>query len=152
MRRRRRRLGLRLSRTTLRPPEPCTTRRLRGTSSSCRLDSLPVGTGVLAGAVCWYSIVYTPPEELGRNLAEPARVLKPGGYLLLAFQAGSDEPVHVTDAHGTTLSLTSYRHSLGDVTRELGHTGFAMYATALREPELEHERTPQSFVIARKPS
>ena len=32
-------------------------------------------------------------------------------------------PVHRNGAHGTKLSLTTYRHSLDDVTRCLGHAG-----------------------------
>ena len=58
-----------------------------------QLDALPFETGVLAGAVCWYSIIYTPPDRLAEAFGELARVLMPGGYLLLAFQA-EGEPVH----------------------------------------------------------
>ncbi len=72
-----------------------------------QLDDLPIDEGSLAGVVCWYSIIYTPPECLGDAFAELGRVLSPGGYLLVAFQAGSGEPVHRTDAHGTGFSLTS---------------------------------------------
>ena len=114
-----------------------------------QLDDLPIPEASLAGVVCWYSIIYTPPKYLGDALAELARVLKPGGYLLLAFQAGSGEPVFRTDAHGTALSLTSFRHSLSDVTGRLEDAGLAVRATALREPEFDHEMTPQAFVIAR---
>ncbi len=52
-----------------------------------QFDGLPIGTGVLAGAVCWYSIIYTPLDRLGEAFGELARILMPGGYLLLAFQA-----------------------------------------------------------------
>ena len=113
------------------------------------LDDLPIGEGSLAGVVCWYSIIYTPPERLGDAFTELERVLMPRGYLLVAFQAGSGEPVHRTDAHGTGLSLTSFRHSLGDVTSRLECAGLEVRATALREPEFDHETTPQAFVIAR---
>ena len=54
-----------------------------------RLDDLPIPEASLAGVVCWYSIIHTPPAYLGDALTELARVLRPGGYLLLAFQAGS---------------------------------------------------------------
>jgi ubiquinone/menaquinone biosynthesis C-methylase UbiE len=56
-----------------------------------RLDDLPIADGSLAGVVCWYSIIYTPPECLGDSFTELERVLTPGGYLLVAFQAGSGE-------------------------------------------------------------
>ena len=115
-----------------------------------QLDALPFETGALAGAVCWYSIIYTPSERLPAAFAELARVLMPGGYLLLAFQA-EDEPLHRADAHGTHLPLTSYRHSTGEVAGCLEDTGFNIYATVLRAPELEDETTSQGFVIARSP-
>jgi SAM-dependent methyltransferase len=112
-----------------------------------QLDALPIETGVLTGAVGWYSIIYTPPDRLDQTFDELARVLIPGGHLLLAFQA-DDEPVHRDDAFGTGLPLTSYRHSVQEVAACLEGTGFKTYATAIRAPELEHESTSQAFVIA----
>jgi hypothetical protein len=114
-----------------------------------RLDALPLGHRSLAGVVCWYSIIYTPPDQLGDAFAEIKRVLHPGGYVLLAFQAGAREPIHRADAHGTGLPLTSFRHEPADVAMRLHLAGLEVRATALREPELEHETTPQGFVIAR---
>ena len=115
-----------------------------------QLDALPIESGVLAGAVCWYSIIYTPPDRLAEAFGELARVLMPGGYLLLGFQA-EGEPVHRADAHGTRLPLTSYRHSVQEVAACLEDAGFKIYATILRAPELEHETTSQGFVIASSP-
>jgi ubiquinone/menaquinone biosynthesis C-methylase UbiE len=43
-----------------------------------RLDDLPIDEGSLAGVVCWYSIIYTPPECLGDAFTELDRVLSPG--------------------------------------------------------------------------
>jgi ubiquinone/menaquinone biosynthesis C-methylase UbiE len=114
-----------------------------------QLDDLPVPDASLAGVVCWYSIIYTPPEYLGGAFAELARILRPGGYLLLAFQAGSGEPVLRTEALGTAVSLTSYRHSLSAVASRLEDYGLSVRATALREPEFDHETTSQAFMIAR---
>jgi ubiquinone/menaquinone biosynthesis C-methylase UbiE len=115
-----------------------------------RLDALPVERGGLAGAVCWYSIIYTPPGRLGEAFDELARVLIPGGHLLLAFQA-EGEPVHRDHAFGTHLPLTSYRHSVQAVADSLEGAGFKISTTALRAPELEHETTDQGFVIATRP-
>ena len=115
------------------------------------LAGLPIQDASLAGVVCWYSIIYTPPEHLGAAFTELGRVLGSGGYLLLAFQAGTGEPILRTDAHETALPLTSFRHRPGEVNRRLDYAGFAVRATTLREPEFAHEETPQAFVIARRP-
>ena len=115
-----------------------------------QLNALPIETRCLAGAVCWYSIIYTPPDRLAEAFGELARVLIPGGYLLLAFQA-EGEPVYRAEAQGTHLALTSYRHSMQEVAGCLEHTSFQIYTTVLRAPELEHETTSQGFVIARSP-
>ncbi len=115
-----------------------------------QLDALPFETGVLAGAVCWYSIIYTPAGRLDEAFGELARVLIPGGRLLLAFQA-EGEPVHREDAFGTHLPLTSYRHRVQAVAGSLESAGFTIHTTALRAPELEHETTDQGFVIATRP-
>jgi ubiquinone/menaquinone biosynthesis C-methylase UbiE len=112
-----------------------------------QLDALPFETGVLAGAVCWYSIIHTPPDRLVEAFHELSRVLIPGGYLLLAFQA-EDEPLHRADAYDTKLPLTSYRHSVQQVAAQLVDVGFKTYATLLRAPELDSETTFQGFVIA----
>ena len=115
-----------------------------------QLDALPIDTGVLAGAVCWYSIIYTPPDRLAEAFGELMRVLIPGGYLLLAFQA-EGEPVHRADAQGTHLPLTSYGHSVQEVASCLEDTGFKVYTTVLRAPELQNEATCQGFVIGSSP-
>src|ERR1700735_5498944 len=39
-----------------------------------QLNALPIETGVLAGAVCWYSIIYTPPDRLAEAFGELTRV------------------------------------------------------------------------------
>jgi SAM-dependent methyltransferase len=115
-----------------------------------RLNALPIETGELAGAVCWYSIIYTPPEHLGDAFAELARVVVPGGHVLLAFQAGNGEALRRDRAHGTEISLTLYRHDVHEVSRHLEEAGLTVTSTTRREPALDHETDPQAFVFARR--
>ncbi len=117
-----------------------------------RLDQLPFPDGSLAGAVCWYSIIHAPPVRLDEIFTELLRTLRPGGLLLLAFQAGQGEALHQPDAHGTGQPLTTFRHALDDVTRRLEAAAFTVQATAQRQPELAHESTTQAFVIAAETS
>jgi SAM-dependent methyltransferase len=115
-----------------------------------QLDALPIESRELAGVVCWYSIIYTPQYQLVEAFEELARVLIPGGHLLLAFQA-EGEPLHRGDAFGSGLPLTSYRHSVSDVVGRLEESGFRISTTVIRAPELEHETTSQGFVVASGP-
>jgi SAM-dependent methyltransferase len=116
-----------------------------------RLTALPVADGALAGAVCWYSIIHTPPEHVGAVGGELFRALADGGHLLLAFQAGSGERIHRSDVLGRPVSLTNFRHDPGHVTQCLADAGLHVTATAVREPDGVHESTPQAFIFARRP-
>lgn len=52
------------------------------------LADLPFPDGRFAGVVLWYSTIHTAPAGHGALLAEAARVLRPGGSLVVAFQSG----------------------------------------------------------------
>jgi len=115
-----------------------------------QLTALPLPEGSLGGAVCWYSIIHTPPEHLDEVFVELRRVLSADGHLLVAFQAGDGDCAHRGDAYGTGISLTSYRHLPDDVARSLVAAGLQVRARAVREPELDHESSPQAFILARR--
>lgn len=112
------------------------------------LTALPFRDKSLVGVVCWYSIIHTPPEHLAKVFSELERVLACHGHLLVAFQAGDGEGVYRTDAYGTGIALTNYRHSVDGVAHSLVAAGLQVHARAVREPELEHESSPQAFVLA----
>lgn len=57
------------------------------------LRALPFEDGSLAGAVCWFSLIYLAPGARVPAFTELARVVKPGGYLVTAFKHG-DGTVH----------------------------------------------------------
>ncbi|GIH70020.1 class I SAM-dependent methyltransferase [Sphaerimonospora thailandensis] len=66
------------------------------------MDALDLADGELAGIVCWYSIIHTPPEELASYFAEFRRVLAPGGHLLLGFFESEGGEVAAFDHRVTT--------------------------------------------------
>jgi SAM-dependent methyltransferase len=114
---------------------------------------LDLADGELGGIVAWYSIIHVPDAELPSVLAGFHRVLAPGGYLLLAFQVGS-EPLHLSDAGGHEVSLDFHRRRPDAVVDLLHGAGFRMKARLEREPDQDGpfpERTPQAFLLARKP-
>ncbi len=115
-----------------------------------QISELPLVDQCLAGAVCWYSIIYTPPEHLDRTFNELSRVVVPGGPVLLAFQAGPAEPIQRSDAFGSGHPLTSYRHDPDVVAVKLEAAAFSVHATTLRSPGRDHEATSQAFVLAHR--
>ncbi len=103
----------------------------------------------LDGLVAWYSIIHTPPERLPEVFAEFARVLKPGGYLLLAFQAGDDHRHHIEHAYNHDVSLDAYRLSPDRIGELLSAAGFEETARLVRRPE-GVEKTPQAYLLSQR--
>ena len=112
------------------------------------ITDLSIESASLAGAVAWYSIIHTPPERLPIVFAEFARVLAPGGRLLLAFQVG-EERRHLDQAYGHTISLDAWRLSPSLVARLLAQVGLSVDARLIREPDAQ-EKVPQAFIVARR--
>lgn len=86
-------------------------------------------------------------------LAEFHRVLTPGGYLQLAFQVG-DDLLHLDEARGHEVSLDFHRRRAEQVADLLTQAGFDVRAQLVRARDKEGafpEKTPQAFVLARKP-
>lgn len=111
------------------------------------MQALPIGAGALAGALCWYSLIHTPPEGLGEVAGELARVVRAGGHLLAAFQAGGGQEVGRSSAYGHPVALTSVRHDPTHVRDVLAGAGFEVGTPSLR-PARGHERSPQAFITA----
>ena len=117
-----------------------------------RLTEVPMADGGLGAAVCWYSIIHTPPSQLGPVFAELVRVLAPDAPVLIAFQAGDGEVVHRSEVYGRAVSLSSYRHAPDDIVARLTEAGLLVSARAIREAELPHESSAQAFLFARSPA
>jgi SAM-dependent methyltransferase len=100
-------------------------------------------------AVCaWYSIIHVPDDSLPQVFSEFARVLRPGGRLLLAFQVG-EEPRELDQAFGERVGLTFYRRRPQRVAELLNQAGLKPYAQMVREPDDDGlESTPQAYLIA----
>jgi ubiquinone/menaquinone biosynthesis C-methylase UbiE len=112
------------------------------------MTALDLPDRALAGAVAWYSVIHTPTDQVPAMLAELARVLRPGGRLLLAFQVG-DEPSHLRRAYGHEVSLVVHRRTPELVTRLLAEAGLPVHIRTVREPE-GWEKSPQAYLLARK--
>jgi SAM-dependent methyltransferase len=110
------------------------------------LLALPVGDGALAGAVAWYSVIHTPPERLPAVVGELARVVRPGGWLVLAFQEGDGECRKIA-GYGHDVDLEAWRHSPSYVEALLAEAGAPVQVRVVREPQ-GVERTRQAYLLA----
>ncbi|MEU8816456.1 class I SAM-dependent methyltransferase [Actinoplanes sp. NPDC048796] len=103
----------------------------------------------LNGVVAWYSLVHTPPDLLPKAFTEFARVLEPGGRLVIAFKSGDAK---------RTLS-TGYGHDIDVDVYEYPPDRFAALATAAGLTETMRlvraaepsERQPQAYSMFLKP-
>lgn len=114
------------------------------------LTALDLADDSLAGALAWYSLIHQPTDELPATLAELARVLRPGGHLVVAFQVG-DEPVHLREAYGHPVSLVVHRRTPDAVVALLAEAGLVVHTRVVREPE-QWEKSPQAYLLARTPA
>ncbi|KHK95799.1 hypothetical protein LK09_17310 [Microbacterium mangrovi] len=111
------------------------------------LAALPCASASFDGVLVWYSTIHTPDEGMPAVFAELHRVVRPGGPVLLGFQAGRGERL-IERAYGHDLDLIAYLHDVGAVAAGLGAAGFTVHTQLERGPRREFERHPQGSVLA----
>jgi len=114
------------------------------------LAALPFPDHHFHGVLAWYSIIHTAPHALPDLFRELRRVLRPGGLLLLGYQAGVGERIR-TGAYGHDIELHAYLHSTPYVEAALRSVDMLVDIKLDRAPRRQ-ERLPQGFVLARRPS
>lgn len=116
------------------------------------MSALDVADASVAGVVAWYSVIHVPASQRPGVIGEFHRVLRPGGYALLAFQVG-DDTLHLDEAFGHEVSLDFHRLEPDAVVALLDDAGFDLTARLVRAPDSTTVATkiPQGFLIARKP-
>lgn len=108
------------------------------------MHALPLRDGVLAGAVSWYSVIHAAPDDLPSYFAEFARVVRPGGHLLLAFFEAVGEPV---TRYGHTVT-PAYRWPADALSALAAGAGFAEVGRMSREPR-DGERFRRGHLLLR---
>jgi SAM-dependent methyltransferase len=111
-----------------------------------------VADASLAGIAAFYAIVHLPREVLAKVFREMARVLKPGGLLLLAFHIG-DETLHRDEWLDRPVSLDFRFFSPQAIGRDLEAAGLMIEEVIEREPyapEVEHQ-SRRAYIFALKP-
>jgi SAM-dependent methyltransferase len=112
------------------------------------MTGLDFDDGHFQGICAWYSVIHIPDELLPHVFSEFRRVLRSGGWLLVAFQVG-EQPREFKQAFGEEVSLTFYRRQPDAVALLLDEAGLEPYAGLVREPDDDNfESTPQAYLIA----
>lgn len=111
------------------------------------LRALPFEDASLSGAVCWYSLIFLPPEERAAAFAELARVVRPGGYLAAAYKVGDGS----THRGGISLGVAFdvYWLDPAQMQRFAEEAGFEVVFRAERPAEPD-EYQPQGYLVARR--
>jgi len=114
------------------------------------MTKLDFDDGHFDGVCAWYSVIHIPDESLPEVFSEFFRVLRPGGFALVAFQVG-DQPRTFKEMFGEQVALTFYRRQPDTVALLLDEAGLEPYAGLVREPNDDgFESTPHAYLIARR--
>ena len=93
---------------------------------------IPAADASLGGILAWYSLIHTPPAEVPAVLAEFARVLRPGGSLLLGYFDGTAREAF---AHRVTTAYFWSAEALGALLVDVGFTVVSAEARDRRSGE-----------------
>ncbi len=114
------------------------------------LTDLPHPDGRFAGVMLWYSIIHTPPAGQAEIFTEVARVLRPGGHVLVGFQSG--EGVRDVSAayrrFGHEVRLERHLYTADQVSTRLAAVGLQEENRMVRAAR-GSERDPQAVLMAR---
>ena len=100
--------------------------------------NLAVENGAWAGIAAMYSIIHFPTTGLPAVFREMRRVLRPGGWLLLAFHVGA-EIVHRDELWGIPVKFDAYFFDPNEISALLEQSGFIVRELIERDPYPEVE-------------
>jgi len=113
--------------------------------------ALEIADRALAGIVAFYAIVNIPKQSLPVIFGAMARVLEPGGLLLLAFHVG-DEAIQEKELWGQPISMDFFLLPPVSIQYQLEAAGFKIEEVIEREPyapEVEYQ-SRRAYIFARK--
>jgi ubiquinone/menaquinone biosynthesis C-methylase UbiE len=120
------------------------------------LLALPAVDGEMAAAIAFYSIIHLVPDDRSTAYREMARVIRPGGWLLLAFHRSlvGHEPGEIMQARqwwGEQVDLDFYYLEPDAVVEGVTAAGFTVFARTDRDPcpGVEHE-SRRTYLLCRR--
>jgi SAM-dependent methyltransferase len=117
---------------------PETVRLARGLNPDIQFETgdmraLDLAAGSLAGIVAFYALIHIERDEVPGVLREMARVLQPGGLLLLAVHGGAGEH-HATEFLGEPVSMDATFFERAELAELLQSAGFTIEESLERGP------------------
>jgi SAM-dependent methyltransferase len=113
--------------------------------------ALHLADASLPGIAAFYAIVNFPKTSLPVIFREMARVLQPGGLLLLAFHTG-DETLQETELWGQPITMNFLLLPPLEIKHGLEDAGFSIEDVVERPPYPEVEYpSHRAYIFARKP-
>lgn len=105
------------------------------------IESIDESDAAIGGILAWFSTIHHEPSTIAVPLTEFARVLRPGGSLLLGFFDGDQ-----TEAFDHAVA-TAHRWKVSDLRRVLESAGFDVVAVHRRA---ERSTRPVGAIIAER--
>ncbi|HYL97018.1 MAG TPA: class I SAM-dependent methyltransferase [Terriglobales bacterium] len=112
--------------------------------------ALPFGGETLGGIAAFYSIIHLDREQVPVALREVCRVLRPGGWLLLALHLGTGT-LHEDELWGYAVDFDATMFTLAEVVKYLGDAGLLIEKSVERDPyapDLEYQ-SRRGYILAR---
>lgn len=106
-----------------------------------RLDAIDASDGTVGGVLSWYSLIHHEPKTIKAPLAEFARIIRPGGGLLIGFFEG---PAIEKFDHAV---VAAYRWPVDALSSELRLAGFKVIETHTRTGQ---DHRPHGAIVARR--
>lgn len=102
--------------------------------AAASLTRIPVADGALAGVFCWYVLHHVPDESLETAIREVARVIAPGGCLILGGHVGDSVYVKTEGYGGIPMRVLFARRSPDTYGNLLRGAGLVVDATVSLGP------------------
>ncbi len=109
---------------------------------------LPFRDASLDGVVAWYSLMYLAPDDRPRAFGEIARVVRPGGYVVIGYKQGDDSLRRGGRRVGVEFDI--YWYSPEEVERRVTEAGFRVVFRGGRPAAVEGDEQPQGYLIAQR--
>ena len=108
---------------------------------------LPFTDASLAGVVAWYSLMYLAPQDRPRAFGEIARVVLPGGYVVVGYKEGDGTLRRGGRRVGVEFDI--YWHPPEEMERRITDAGFDVVFRGGR-PAGPDDEQPQGYLIAQR--